>query len=285
MGKGFIPIHTAQEMGMVDPQSFAKMVPGFDFLQGLMKNAGSALPGLGQWVSPTMSPEEIERKIEELKSIQFWLEQNAKMIGATIQALEVQRMTLSALQSLNVPLGDLKEAFRLSPTPEAAAPKAASRTAAASPKPSRSKPSAKATPTEPPAIMGMPGLDPNAWFNALAKQFTHIAANAVKDTASEAARQLASQAVNKGLDVAGETIKRAAAVPGEVADLTRKNVVEPALVVTQAATHTAAAAAGEAVRAAKVARQASATQREARESKARKVAARKAVRASLKGHD
>ena len=74
---------------MSDIPNFAKLVPGFDFLQGLVKNAGSALPSMGQWIAPTMNPEELQKRIDELKTVQFWLEQNAKMLGATIQALEV----------------------------------------------------------------------------------------------------------------------------------------------------------------------------------------------------
>ena len=85
---------------MSDASSFTKLVPGFDFLQGLVKNAGSALPSIGQWVAPTLNPEELEKRIDELRTVQFWLEQNARMLGATIQALEVQRMTLSTLKTL-----------------------------------------------------------------------------------------------------------------------------------------------------------------------------------------
>ena len=81
---------------------FGKFVPGFDFLQGLVKNAGAALPGIGQWVAPTLDPAELDKRIGELRTVQFWLEQNAKMLGATIQALEVQRMTLSTLKTMNV---------------------------------------------------------------------------------------------------------------------------------------------------------------------------------------
>ena len=54
---------------------------------------------------PRFNPEELGKRIEELRTVQFWLEQNGRMLGATIQALEVQRMTLSTLQSMNVPLG------------------------------------------------------------------------------------------------------------------------------------------------------------------------------------
>ena len=97
---------------MTDPPSFTKLVPGFDFLQGLVKNAGAALPGIGQWVAPTLDPEELEKRIDELRTVQFWLEQNARMLGATIQALEVQRMTLSTLKTMNVQMGDLRDSLQ-----------------------------------------------------------------------------------------------------------------------------------------------------------------------------
>ena len=93
---------------MADVPSFTKLVPGFDFLQGLVKNAGAALPNMGQWIAPTLNPQELEKRIDELRTVQFWLEQNARMLGATIQALEVQRMTLSTLQTMNVQMDDLR---------------------------------------------------------------------------------------------------------------------------------------------------------------------------------
>ena len=68
---------------------------------------------MGQWIAPTLDPEELEKRIEELRTVQFWLEQNARMLGATIQALEVQRMTLSTLKTMNVPMGDLRDALTL----------------------------------------------------------------------------------------------------------------------------------------------------------------------------
>ncbi|HET9644313.1 MAG TPA: PhaM family polyhydroxyalkanoate granule multifunctional regulatory protein, partial [Burkholderiaceae bacterium] len=76
---------------MADPASFAKFVPGFDFLQDLVKNAGSAMPNFGQWIAPTLDPKEIDKRIEELRTVKFWLEQNVRMLDATVQALEVQR--------------------------------------------------------------------------------------------------------------------------------------------------------------------------------------------------
>ena len=112
---------------MIDTNAFTKLVPGFDFLQNLLQGAGQATPAMGQWIAPTLNPEELEKRIGELKTVQFWLEQNARMIGMTVQALEVQRMTLSTLQTMNLPMADLRNALTLptaAPSPPAAAPAA-----------------------------------------------------------------------------------------------------------------------------------------------------------------
>lgn len=49
---------------------------------------------------PPMSPEELDKRIQELKSVETWLNMNAGMLRNTIQALEVQRATMAALQSM-----------------------------------------------------------------------------------------------------------------------------------------------------------------------------------------
>ncbi len=195
---------------MADATAFAKLVPGFDFLQGLVKNAGSALPNIGQWVAPTLNPEELEKRIEELRTVQFWLEQNARMLGATIQALEVQRMTLSTLKTMNVQMDDLRDAMTLRPPAAAAAP------APEAPKPApaaRKKPAAKKAAAAP----AMQPVDPMQWWGALTKQFTELAANAMKDGATDAAKNLAGTMVKQSFDAAGQTLKKAASVPGAVA--------------------------------------------------------------------
>ena len=90
---------------------FGKFIPGFDFLQNLGKagQGASAVPPFAHWVAPTVSVEEIDKRIEELKAVQFWLEQNNRALSATVQALQVQRMTLSTLQGMNVNLADLAQ--------------------------------------------------------------------------------------------------------------------------------------------------------------------------------
>jgi len=192
--------------------SFTKFVPGFDFLQGLVKNAGAALPGIGQWVAPTLNPEELEKRIEELRTVQFWLEQNARMLGATIQALEVQRMTLSTLKSMNVPLGDLSQALKVPPMPTGLPDMPAMPTAAT---PStKAGGSGKAKKEAAPAAGSLPTVDPMQWWSSLSQQFTQLAANAMKDTATDAAKNLAGAIVKQSFDAAGETLKKAAAMPG-----------------------------------------------------------------------
>ena len=44
---------------MTTAADFTKMVPGFDFLQNLMKGAGTGLPGMSQWIAPTLDPPDI----------------------------------------------------------------------------------------------------------------------------------------------------------------------------------------------------------------------------------
>ena len=200
---------------MSDPlQGIGKLVPGFDFLQGLVKNAGSALPNFGQWVAPTLNPEELEKRIEELRTVQFWLEQNARMLGATIQALEVQRMTLSTLKTMNVPVEALRESLtlRMPAAPAEAAPAAAP--AADKPR-TRKRPTAKAAAKATGAAV--PPVDPMQWWGALSRQFTTLAATAMKDAASESARNLAGSLVKQSFTAAEETLRKGVATAGKAA--------------------------------------------------------------------
>ena len=156
---------------MADTPNFTNLVPGFEFLQNLVKNAGSAMPAMGQWIAPTLNPEELDKRIGELKTVQFWLEQNARLIATTVQALEVQRMTLSTLKTMNVQMGDLREALQARPA-SPAAPEAA---------PAPAAPPAADAPdsAEPPP----PAVDPMQWWGALTKQFTQLAAGALQEPA------------------------------------------------------------------------------------------------------
>jgi hypothetical protein len=201
---------------MTDPTAaFSKMVPGFDFLQSLVKGAGAAMPAVGQWIAPTLDPEELDKRISELRTVQFWLEQNTRMLAASIQALEVQRMTLSTLKTMNVSMSDLTESLKIR-LPEAAPSPAPA--PASSPIPAPPMFSAAPAPAVAPTPAVPSGaIDPMQWWGALTQQFSQLAASAMNDTTGDAARTMAGAMVKQGLDAAGDTFRQAAAMPASVA--------------------------------------------------------------------
>ncbi len=183
------------------PFDFASFVPGFDFLKNLGAGA-SPVPGaagLSNWVAPTLSVEEVDKRIKELKTVQFWLDQNLHALKATIQALEVQKMTLSTLQGMNLRMEDLAQSFTAATRPAAAA------APAAAPEPEAAE---AGTTTAPPT--GAPGvIDPMQWWGALTQQFEQIAGNAVRDAAQfqmpaalQTAMTQAGEAVQQGVTAA-----------------------------------------------------------------------------------
>ena len=55
------------------------------------------IPGMSV---PSMAPEDIDKQIADLKAVESWLQLNMNMLRSSIQALEVQSATLSALRSM-----------------------------------------------------------------------------------------------------------------------------------------------------------------------------------------
>ena len=99
-------------MASASPFNFDNIMPGLDFLKQFAAAGGApGMPQVAQWVTPTLDPKELEKRLQELKSVQFWLDQNAKALSATIQALEVQRMTLETLQGMNLGVADVAAAM------------------------------------------------------------------------------------------------------------------------------------------------------------------------------
>ncbi|WP_415202509.1 PhaM family polyhydroxyalkanoate granule multifunctional regulatory protein [Pseudorhodoferax sp.] len=166
---------------------FGKFVPGFDFLQSLAKGAAKSIPQmptLGGWVAPTLSVEELDKRITELKAVQFWLDQNAAALKATIQALEVQKMTVATLQNMNVSMAEVAKAFTTPPDTAAAAKPAGRRAEAPAPAPAAEaqEDGAEAGPAR--AAAGM--IDAMQWWGALTQQFQQIAASALQEATARA---------------------------------------------------------------------------------------------------
>ena len=262
---------------------FGKFVPGFDFLQSLAKGASSnipQLPNLSNWVAPTISVEELEKRIDELKAVQFWLEQNSRALAATIQALEVQKMTLATLKGMNFSMGDVANAFKLKTADtvmdgvhkagETIASAASAVTGAASrvaemassepAAPEKSPKSSKAKAAAAPASM----VDPMQWWGALTQQFQQIAASAMKDAAKQTALDTTR---NMAAGLAKEALKTATGMASQMAAKGVQSV--------QGAARRAAPAKPVATPEAAPARKAAARKAPARKPAAKKTAARR----------
>ena len=68
----------------------------FEFLKNLWGPMGLPLAGLG---APTAAMSEVDRRIAELKSVETWLNMNLNVLRMSIQALEMQKAGLAAMQS------------------------------------------------------------------------------------------------------------------------------------------------------------------------------------------
>jgi hypothetical protein len=187
---------------MSDSQNtgFGKFIPGFDFLQNLAKGTSEAvpqMPNLTNWIAPTLNVEELDKRISELKTVHFWLEQNSKALGATVQALEVQKMTLATLKSMNFNIGDMANALKVKAedslfsgvqkvSEKAAATSKTISEMAAEAEALAHKVSQAAQPAAP-----APGLvDPMQLWGSLTQQFQTIAASAMKEAGNKPAMDL-----------------------------------------------------------------------------------------------
>ncbi len=204
---------------MSDANPFGKFVPGFDFLQNLAKGAASNIPQLpnpANWVAPTLNVEELDKRIAELKAVQFWLDQNAKALSATVTALEVQKMTLATLKGMNFNMGDVANAFKLKAADTVASAVSGAKdrmTDAVTGQKSTNK-NSKSGPLDAAGL-----IDPMQWWGSLTQQFGQIAAGAMKDAAQQTAidttknmaKAMTQTAYNTAKSTAGQMAKTASA--------------------------------------------------------------------------
>lgn len=175
-GSGMNGIPGANAMG--DTLEFVKN------LWGSMKIPGMAMP--------SMSPEEIDKQIADLKAVESWLQMNMNMLRGSIQALEVQSATLSALRSMSESFAQAANGVA-----DAAGAAAAAAAPAADDKPHFESPFASTSPreaepadTEPhdghhaghradTGGMGAPFANPAIWWNAVQDQFQQAVSQAM----------------------------------------------------------------------------------------------------------
>jgi len=164
-----------------------------------MKNMWSSM-GAPAMATPSLSVEDINKKIGDLKTVASWLELNLNMLKATIQTLEVQSATLSTLQAMSAIMASQQapadeaapeEGKAASPFPfgfpmwpGAGEPQAATEEPADAPDVTEEQEEPPEEAAAPAAEADAPDLqaamaNPNAWWNLLQDQFKQAVGNAL----------------------------------------------------------------------------------------------------------
>lgn len=196
----------------------AVMTDTLDFVKSLW--GSMSVPGL---TAPTLSVEELDKKINDLKAVETWLNLNMSMLRGSIQALEVQRGTIATLKSVGASLaaavqqggaGAAAEKSMFDANPYASA--FFQQTAARADKPARTQAAAPA-PTPAPASAPAAaqagagdGANPALWWNLLQDQFKQ----AVTAALSPDAKFAAAGAKPAGEPATGTPSARAGAASG-----------------------------------------------------------------------
>ena len=72
----------------------------FEMFRRLWGPLGVPIPGMAV---PTFDPQEVEKRIAELRSVEAWLGMNLNMLKFAIQGLELQRAALQAMKDAAEP--------------------------------------------------------------------------------------------------------------------------------------------------------------------------------------
>lgn len=216
----------------------AVMNDTLDFVKNLWGSMG--VPGI---TTPTLSVEELDKKINDLKAVEAWLNLNMSMLRGTIQALEVQRGTIATLKSVGASLaaavnqghagqtaGDAKSFFDANPYTSAffqhareadkPKPQAATPPPATQPKPAESPASDKQ-----PSAMDAAGASA-VWWNLLQEQFKQAVSTAVASESMMA--DAAARATETAVKFAAATaVKPEPAADGAPPAVTPSDATEP----------------------------------------------------------
>jgi hypothetical protein len=155
------------------------MTDTFEFVKNMW--GGMKMPGM---VMPTMSVDDINKQISDLKAVESWLTLNMNMLRGTIQALEVQSATLSTLQAMSANMNAMMQTNKTEPGEKGDAAKPFSFS------PPAAEPASDAASQSQPADNGAgitpPFANPAIWWNMLQDQFQQ-AVNTATASDSESA--------------------------------------------------------------------------------------------------
>ena len=188
--------------------------PGQNPLLASMEMMRQAMAGLGQSAQTAtgsmpsaLTPEDLERKISELKIVENWLKLNLSILSGSIQGLEVQLATVRTLRSFVAMGGDpsastagepspLEVVLGLKPAPKKAAPPSKPESATETQPESKPDPASQAQAASGETNGNSANANTNAaaqaWWKMIEGQFAQIAqATTQANTAAQAAAQSA----------------------------------------------------------------------------------------------
>ncbi|HTR07231.1 MAG TPA: PhaM family polyhydroxyalkanoate granule multifunctional regulatory protein [Paraburkholderia sp.] len=186
--------------GMMRLTPFGGAFPGAE--PGSAPGFGPSLSMMSDMMTPLTNIEELDKRITDLRAVEQWLKLNLGMLQSAIQALEVQRATLSTLRAF----GAFAQA-QMSPSSTETASAGATRERASEPQ------AASATEAPEGPAAAPPGFDAASWWNLVQAQFNQLAQFAMAQPAAAAqAAQAAAQAVSEAQTQAeAATAKRGSA--------------------------------------------------------------------------
>lgn len=68
------------------------------FVRNMWSSMGFSLPGM---VSPTLNTDDLTKQINDMRAVEGWLQMNLSMLQMTIQNMEMQRTTVSAVKTMS----------------------------------------------------------------------------------------------------------------------------------------------------------------------------------------
>ncbi|MGE8549110.1 MAG: PhaM family polyhydroxyalkanoate granule multifunctional regulatory protein [Alcaligenes sp.] len=193
------------------------LLRSMDMMAQAWKNmASGGAAELGPGMMPSLSAEDLDRRIRDLRAVESWLQLNLSMLGTTIQGLEIQRSTLAALKSMSqqggLPAGQNPFEALMAMNPLAGAAAAPSTAQAEAPTQQPAEPADAPEPAAGPAAQ--------AWWTMLQQQFDAMAtATAASLRQVDALRQQAGQAMEQVQKTAADS---SAAAPAKTARKTAR---------------------------------------------------------------
>lgn len=178
---------------------------------------GMGVPGM---TVPTLSADEINKKIADLKAVEAWLTMNMSLLRGTIQTLEVQSGTIAVLQSMSAAMGGSAQP-KESQAPQFESPFAKPGSASV---PDSAPPASGAAAAASAAIpnFGAPPVNPAAWWNVLQEQFGQAVSNAVGSPLASTVTPPAEKSGKKLADAPPPAGKPVAAKPASSKPAPRK---------------------------------------------------------------